>query len=80
MAQGIRQCLAAVQPKLVWRHFASWLRTRKSPGCPSELVVAAALRHHLPDFLAAGPNDPNWQKFLRARLDLDQIEGARLAA
>lgn len=80
VAQGLLQCLAAVQPKLVWRQFASWLRTRRAPGCPSELVVAAALRHHLPDFLAAGPNDSNWRKFLRARLDLDQIAGARLAA
>lgn len=80
LAQGILQCLAAVQPKLVWHQFASWLRPRKSPDCPSEFVVASALRHHLPDFLAACPNDPNWRKFLRARLDLDQIEGARLAA
>lgn len=80
VAQGILQCLAAVQPKLVWHQFSSWLRTRRSPDCPSELVVAAALRHHLPDFLAACPHDPNWRKFLRARLDLDQIEGARLAA
>lgn len=80
VAQGLLQCLAAVQPKLVWRQFASWLRTRKAPGCPSELVVAAALRHHLPEFLAAGPADPTWRKFLRARLDVDQIEGARLAA
>lgn len=80
VAQGILQCLAAVQPKLVWHQFASWLRTRRSPDGPSELVVASALRHHLPDFLAAGPHDPNWRKFLLARLDLDQIEGARLAA
>jgi hypothetical protein len=80
VAQGILQCLAAVQPKLVWHQFASWLRTRRSPDCPSELVVAAALRHHLPDFLAVCPHDPNWRKFLLARLDLDQIEGARLAA
>lgn len=80
VAQGILQCLAAVQAKLVWHQFASWLRTRRSPDCPSALVVAAALRHHLPDFLAAGPHDPNWRKFLLPRLDLDQIEGARLAA
>jgi len=80
IAQGLVQCLAATQPALVWRQFASWLRTRKSPDCPSELVVAAALRHHLPDFLLVGPTDPNWRKFLRDRLDPDQIEGARLAA
>lgn len=80
VAQGILQCLAAFQPKLVWRHFASWLRTKKSPECPTEFVVATALRHSLPDFLAAGPREPNWRKFIRARLDVDQFEGERLAA
>jgi hypothetical protein len=80
VAQGLLQCLAALQPKLVWHHFSSWLRTRRSPGCPSELVVATALRHHLPDFLTAGPAHSNWRKFLRSRLDLDQIQGARIAA
>lgn len=80
VAQGLLQCLAATQPKLVWDHFSSWLRTRRSPGCPSEFVVAIALRHHLPEFLAAGPEDPAWKKFLRSRLDLDQMQGARLAA
>ena len=80
VAQGILQCLAALQPRLVWRHFASWLRTKSSPGCPTEFVVATALRHSLPDFLTAGPTDPIWRKFLCDRLDLDQFEGARLAA
>jgi hypothetical protein len=80
VAQGLLQCLAATQPKLVWGHFASWLRTRRSPGCPSEFVVATALRHQLPDFLAAGPADPAWRKFLKSRLDLDQFQGAQLAA
>jgi len=80
VAQGLLQCLAALQPKLVWNHFSSWLRTTRSRACPSELVVATALRHHLPDFLAAGPSDSNWRKFLRTRLDLDQMQGARLAA
>jgi hypothetical protein len=80
VAQGILQCLAALQPRLVWSHFASWLRTKRSPECPSEFVVATALRHSLPDFLTASPSDPNWRKFLRARLDLDQFEGERLAA
>jgi len=80
VAQGILRCLAALQPRLVWRHFASWLRTKSSPGCPTEFVVATALRHSLPDFLSAGPADPNWRKFLCDRLDLNQFEGARLAA
>lgn len=80
VAQGILQCLAALQPRLVWTHFASWLRTKSSPDCPSEFVVATALRHSLPDFLTAAPSDPIWRKFLCDRLDVDQIEGARLAA
>lgn len=80
VAQGILQCLAALQPRLVWRQFASWLRTRTSPECPSEFVVATALRHSLPDFLAVGPSDPNWRKFLCDRIDLNQFDGARLAA
>ena len=80
VAQGLLQCLAATNPKLVWHHFASWLRTKRSPDCPSEFVVSTALRHSLPDFLAAGPSDSNWTKFLRSRLDLDQMQGARLAA
>jgi hypothetical protein len=80
VAQGLLQCLAATQPRLVWRYFSSWLRTTRSPDCPSQFVVAVALRNHLPEFLAACPNDPIWKKFLRHRLDLDQIQGARLAA
>ena len=80
LAQGLLQCLAALQPALVWTHFASWLRTTRSPACPSEFVVATSLRHSLPDFLTAGPADPFWRKFLRARLDLAQFVGARLAA
>ena len=80
VAQGILQCLAALQPRLVWSQFASWLRTKRSPECPSEFVVASALRHSLPDFLADGPSDPSWKKFLCDRLDLNQFEGARLAA
>ena len=80
VAQGLLQCLAAANPTLVWGHFSSWLRTIRSPACPSELVVSTALRHHLPDFLPAGPADPNWRKFLRSRLDIDQMQGARLAA
>ena len=72
--------LVSTIARLVWSHFASRLRTRRSPACPSEFVVSTALRHQLPDFLAAGPADSNWRKFLRSRLDPDQMQGARLAA
>jgi hypothetical protein len=80
VAQGLLQCLAALHPALVWRHFGSWLRTVRSPHCPSEFVVACALRHSLPEFLAASPQGSSFELFLRQRLDLQRIEGSCLAA
>jgi len=80
VAQGLLQCLAASHPALIWRHFGSWLRTVRSPHCPSELVVACALRNSLPEFIAASPQDGSFELFLRERLDLERIEGTLLAA
>jgi hypothetical protein len=80
VAQGLLQCLAATQPALIWRHFGSWLRTVRSPLCPSEFVVACALRHSLPDFLAASPQSGSFELFVRDRLDLSRLEGTCLAA
>ena len=80
VAQGLLQCLAATQPGLIWRHFGSWLRTVRSPLCPSEFVVAGALRHSLPDFLAASPHNSSFELFVRERLDLTRLEGTCLAA
>lgn len=80
VAQGLLQCLAATQPALIWRHFGSWLRTVRSPLCPSEFVVAAALRNSLPDFLAASPQNSSFELFVRERLDLTRLEGTCLAA
>lgn len=80
VAQGLLQCLAASHPTAVWRLFGSWLRTIRSPLCPSEFVVACALRHSLPDFLAASPRNSSFELFLRQRLDLQRIEGSCLAA
>lgn len=80
VAQGLLQCLAATQPALIWRHFGSWLRTVRSPLCPSEFVVACALRHTRPDFLAASPKASSFEIFLRERLDHERIEGTCLAA
>ena len=80
VAQGLLQCLAASHPVLIWRHFGSWLRTVRSPNCPSEFVVACALRHCLPDFLAASPKASSFELFLRERIDLERIEGTCLAA
>ena len=80
IAQGIMIAIATTKPNLVWRHFGSWLRTTRPGICPSERVVAAALRNTLPDFLADDSCAPNLTKFLRERLDLARAEGIRLAA
>jgi hypothetical protein len=80
VAQGLLQCLAATQPALIWRHFGSWLRTVRSPLCPSEFVVAGALRHSLPVFIAASPQSGSFELFVRDRLDLTRLEGTCLAA
>jgi len=80
VAQGLLQCLTATQPALIWRHFGSWLRTVRAPLCPSEFVVACALRNSLPDFLAASPQNSSFELFVRDRLDLSRIEGTCLAA
>ena len=80
IAQGILQTLAILCTSAVWRHFGSWLRTVRPNILPSEFVVAIALRHSLPLFLADSPQDHTLTKFIRQRLDLSRHEGAFLAA
>jgi len=80
IAQGIMLALATTMPDLVWRHFGSWLRTVRPGICPSERVVAIALRNTLPDFLADDACAPNLTKFIRERLDLTRANTTRFAA
>jgi hypothetical protein len=80
IAQGVMLAIATTTPNLVWRHFGSWLRTIRPGICPSELVVATALRNTLPDFLADDSCAHNFTKFLGERLDLARAEGIRLIA
>ena len=80
VAQGLLQCLAASHHGMVWHLFGSWLRTVRSPSCPSEFVVSSALRHCLPHFLAASPSDSSFELFLRQRIDIERSEGSSLAA
>ena len=80
IAQGIMQVLATTVPELVWGSFGSWFRTVRPGVCPSELVVAAAMRNSLPGFLADSLCAPCLTKFIRDRLDLERAEGTRLAA
>jgi hypothetical protein len=51
VCQGLLQYLAVAFPRRVWDAFGSWLRTIQPGIPPSELVVASALRHGLPEFL-----------------------------
>lgn len=80
IAQGILQALSILCTASVWRHFGSWLRTVRPGRLPSELVVAIALRHAIPLFLADSPKDHPLAQFIRERLDLSRLEGLDLAA
>ena len=80
IAQGLLQTLALLCTATVWQRFGSWLRTVRPGILPSELVVALALRHSLPLFLADSPADHPLVKFIRQRIDLGRTEGLRLAA
>jgi hypothetical protein len=80
IAQGLLQILSAIQPNLVWQSFGSWIRTVRQGLAPSEQVVAIALRHTFPEFLASAAKTVILVKFLRDRLDLSRTEGTSLAA
>jgi hypothetical protein len=80
ISQGIMLALATTTPQLVWQSFGSWLRTIRPDVCPSELVVAIALRNNLPDFLADESTAPELTKFLRQRIDMTRTQALRLVA
>lgn len=80
IAQGILQILAVMHTECVWKSFRSWLRTKRPGIPPSEWVVANALQHCLPEFLAYATYRHILVKFLRDNIDLDTAEGVRLAA
>jgi DDE superfamily endonuclease len=80
IAQGLLQYLSIVFPKLVWTSFGSWLRTIRPGIPPSELVVANALRHTLPEFLLGSSKSDSLAKFIVDRQDKQNIRIFRLAA
>ena len=80
IAQGLLLALSTTMPDVVWRHFGSWLRTRRPGVCPSERVVATALRNSLPDFLADDSEARDLTIFLRERMDFSQANASKLAA
>ena len=64
VCQGLLPYLSVVFPDLVWNSFGSWLRTVRPGIPPSELVVATALRHTLPEFLLNAVEGNNLAKFI----------------
>jgi hypothetical protein len=80
IAQGLLQILSATKPTLVWQSFGSWIRTIRPGLTPSEQVVAIALRHTLPEFLATAAKTSILVKFIQDRLDMSRTEGTTLAA
>ncbi len=80
VSQGLLQYLAANCPKLVWASFGSWLRTIRPGIAPSELVVATALRHSLPEFLLNTAQHNSFAKFIVQRQDPDRLNVFRLAS
>ena len=80
IAQGLLQALALCATTTVWKRFGSWLRTIRPGIVPSEFVVAVALRHSLPAFLADSPQEHILVKFIRDRIDLSRHEGVLLIA
>ena len=80
VSQGLLQYLAAKFSQLVWRSFGSWLRTIRPGLAPSELVVATALRHSLPEFLLSSAHNHTFAKFIIDREDPDRLEVFRLAS
>jgi len=80
IAQGLLQILSATMSTSVWRSFGSWIRTIRPGLAPSEQVVAIAMRHALPEFIAGAAKTSIFVKFLRDRIDLSRTEGIHLAA
>ncbi len=80
IAQGLLQILSATMSMSVWRSFGSWIRTIRPGLAPSEQVVAIAMRHALPEFIAGARKNSIFVKFLRDRIDLSRTEGIRLVA
>ena len=80
VCQGLLQYLGVAFPQIVWKSFGSWLRTIRPGIPPSELVVAHALRHSLPEFLLNCAHSNFLAKFIVERQDRSKLEMFHLAA
>jgi hypothetical protein len=80
IAQGLLQHLAINYPVLVWQSFRSWLRTMKTDCVPTEMVVAAALRNSLFDFLRLSPRDQKLKQMILENADPSRMPEINMAA
>lgn len=80
VVQGLLQHLAINFRQSVWASFGSWLRTMKTDLVPSEMVVANALRSHLPHFLLDSSGDAELKKFILDHADYARVPGFNIAA
>jgi hypothetical protein len=79
-AQGVMAAIATTAPAAVWAAFGSWLRTTRPGICPSEMVVAMALRHSLPEFLAGRDSPRILTQFILQRTDPSRGNNSSMAA
>jgi hypothetical protein len=72
IAQGLLQYLAVTFRRAVWGNFHTYIRTAAPQKPPSEWVVAHALRHTWPQFLAVSPESATLKKFLASKISPDR--------
>jgi hypothetical protein len=78
IAQGLLQYLAVSFRRVVWFNFHTYIRTASPQKPPSEWVVAHALRHSWPQFLAGSPDSAILKKFLASKISLQRCGYADL--
>jgi hypothetical protein len=79
IVQGLLLHLAINFRHSVWASFRTWLRTMKTDLVPSEMVVAHALRTHLPQFLLDSSSEVELKKFILDRTECSRVPGFAMA-
>lgn len=80
IAHGMLNYLSIAFNELIWKSFGSWIRTIRPGILPSEMVTAIAMQNAFPEFLADSGQSPILAEFIKEKIDIDRIEGARLVA
>lgn len=74
IAHGLMQYLSIHCHQLVWGKFGTWLRTIRNDTLPSEKVVMITMSKTYIEFLVDSPNSTIFDKFLRKRTDISQLQ------